>query len=554
MSKELTNTLFAYVDSLCPIIYINHFDPHIIDDLILKAVVDGVKIEMFDNALGWLTTESTAQKHDLASFLNAARLGGFDTRIFLVMYDVHESLSRPDVTALLKRIAIDNLNLEGYNVTVFIISTTLIIPQELTWCISVIDVPVPDERETTDIINEFGEANGIAIDDSVLREFLVSFKGLDAFQIRQILNLAFQDGGHITLSDKRLIFQEKKQIIKKSGLLEYVEANATPEDIGGLDAFKSYMSKKALIFRNLGGATTFGVDIPKGVLIAGMPGCGKSLAARSVATLFDMPLIRLDIGKLMGKYAALSEENMIMALKLIDIISPCVLWIDEIEKVFSSIGLSGDAGYAAGRMLHRFHMWMHEKMNTAYIIATTNDISKVPPEFLRKGCFDEMFFADLPDDNERRQILSIHLSKRNKLNKNISLPKIAYETEGSSGEDLESLVKEAIETAFADGQRKVTTQDILCAKANNKSVTELMKPELQALDKMRKDMNFKFANERAPKIAGKTEKPQAEKSASKPSDQKPRKPDNDTIMKALELAKDSEIDEKNFNEVLGKLS
>jgi SpoVK/Ycf46/Vps4 family AAA+-type ATPase len=305
-------------------------------------------------------------------------------------------------------------------------------------------------------------------------------------------------------------------------------------------------------------------------MIAGMPGCGKSLAARSVAALFDMPLIKLDIGKLTGKHAVESEENIIMALKLIDIISPCVLWIDEIDKVFSAKGNGDETSFVAERMLHRFYIWLHEKKNTAYIIATANDISNIPREFLRKGCFDELFFADLPDDNERRRILSIHLSKRNKLTKDISLPKIAFETEGLSGEDLESLVKEAIETAFADGQRKVTTTDILLARSNNKSVTELMKDELELLDKMRKEKNFKFANDRIQKSRIKADKSSdkqlskiSDSPASKSSDSleaqaapstKSKKPSNDMILQTLALMKDSDLDDSELNGAIEKLS
>ena len=169
-------------------------------------------------------------------------------------------------------------------------------------------------------------------EQEVLDDIALSFKGLNEFQIKQILNLAYQDGGCLDGEDKQLILKEKEQFIKKSGMLEIVNFKETIDDIGGLENLKEWLRKKAKIFAQLDKAIKFGVDVPKGIMIIGMPGCGKSLTAKATADLFQIPLVRLDVGRLLGKYVGESEENMRKALKLSEAISPCVLWVDEDRK------------------------------------------------------------------------------------------------------------------------------------------------------------------------------------------------------------------------------
>jgi len=497
MKDDLTEKLFAYVDSLQPIIYINHFDPHIVDGALKRFSECGTKIELYDNALGRLDFETRApgsQYLDLPSFLECERGEGFYSPMILVLFDVHESLSDQKVVALLKRMAVDNLNREQYNLSVFIISSRLVIPSELEKYITVLDIPVPESNEISSIISEFGKANEIDIEKDLVGDLAISFKGLDRQQIQQILNLAYQDGGNISHTDKRLILQEKKQIIKKVGMLEYIESADQFNSIGGLQSLKHYLWKKSRIFKDLSAASEFGVEIPKGILILGMPGCGKSLAAKATASLFDVSLVRLDVGRLLGKYVGESEENMSRALKLAEAISPCVLWIDEIEKAFSGVGESGGASDVTTRLFGFFLTWLQEKKDTVYVVATANNISKIPPEFLRKGRFDELFFTSLPDENERLEILRIHLEKRKKMGLGISLSQIANKTNGCNGADLEELVKEAIEIAFSDNRRPVTTEDLLEARKNQKSITELMSEKLKQLEAQCREMNFKSAN------------------------------------------------------------
>ena len=429
---------------------------------------------------------------DLEKFLELSMDEGFNQPTFIILKDVHHELKRPEIIAYLKRIAEDNLYREDYSATIFIVSTTVVIPNELENYITVFDSPLPTEKEIAEIIHNFINDIDIKVEQDVLDEIAVSFKGLNEFQINQILNLAYQNGGYIDKSDKYLILKEKEQFIKKAGMLEVVNFKDSIDDIGGLEVLKEWLTRKAKVFQNLDKAIKFGVDVPKGIMIVGMPGCGKSLTAKATASLFEIPLVRLDVGRLLGKYVGESEENMRKALKLSESISPCVLWIDELEKAFAGVGSEG--GDVTTRLFGQFLTWMQEKENTVFIVATANDISKIPPEFLRKGRFDELFFVDLPNDEERRKIIEIHLKKRKKWNKNIDSIALIEKTEGFNGADLEAVVKEAIEDAFIDGDDKITTEALLKTIKNTKSISSTMKDKIDKIRETIKKMDIKNAS------------------------------------------------------------
>lgn len=229
-------------------------------------------------------------------------------------------------------------------------------------------------------------------------------------------------------------------------------------------------------------------------MIVGMPGCGKSLAAKATAKLFEIPLVRLDVGRLLGKYIGESEENMRKALKLAEAISPCVLWIDEIEKAFSGVGESGGGSDVTTRLFGQFLTWMQEKENTVFIVATANNISKIPPEFLRKGRFDELFYVDFPNAEERQKIIEIHLKKRNKWNKNLDIISLVKLTEGYNGADLEAVVKEAVESCFIEGRDQLTTEDLKHAQENIKSISKTLEKRIKEIKEAVKDIDLKPAS------------------------------------------------------------
>jgi ATP-dependent 26S proteasome regulatory subunit len=495
MKRSAVNRLASYIDALHPIIYINHFDFNVIDDAI-KRVAKGVKCVEFNNALGIIDfgTKSQMLGCNLEKFLKLTMDDGFGQETFIILKDVHKELESPQIISLLKRIAEDNLYREDYSATIFIISEVTVIPKELENYITVFDIPLPTLDEIRGIINHFITDVNIEVEEDVIDDIALSLKGLNEFQIKQILNLAYQDGGCIDKDDKRLILKEKEQFIKKSGMLEIVNFSETIEDIGGLENLKDWLARKAKVFANLDKAIKFGVDIPKGIMIIGMPGCGKSLTAKATASLFEIPLVRLDVGRLLGKYVGESEENMRSALKLSEAISPCVLWIDEIEKAFAGVGGDGGGSDVTTRLFGQLLTWMQEKENTVFIVATANDISKIPPEFLRKGRFDELFFVDLPNGDERRKIIDIHIKKRKKWNKRIDTLALIKETDGFNGADLEAVVKETIEKAFIDGKDSITTEDLLDTIKDTKSISSTLKEKIKEIKSTLEKIDIKPAS------------------------------------------------------------
>lgn len=502
MRKTARDLLASYVDALYPIIYINHFDFKVIDDT-LSAISDNRQVIEFNNGLGIVDffNKSVMKECDLLDFLKFVKDDGYDKSTFVVLKDIHNQLENPEIISLLKYIAERNLYNDEYDATIFIVSSKLRVPEELEDLITIFDIPLPNIKEIKTIINDFKNTLEITVDDDVINDIALSFKGLNEFQIKQILNLAYQNGGNLELDDKQLILTQKEQLIKKAGLLEMIRVNESIEDIGGLENLKEWLFRKERIFNQLDKAISFGVDVPKGIMIVGMPGCGKSLTAKATAKLFEIPLVRLDVGRLLGKYIGESEENMRKALNLSEAISPCVLWIDEIEKAFSGVGGGGGGSDVTTRLFGQFLTWMQEKENTVFIVATANDISKIPPEFLRKGRFDELFFVDFPNEEERRKILEIHLKKRKKWNKDLDIISIVKTTDGYNGADLEAIVKDAIENCFVEGRPILETKDLSTAQKNIKSISTTLEKRIREIRECIKNMDLKPASNPNNKIA-----------------------------------------------------
>lgn len=504
MKNDARELMASYIDALYPIIYINHFDFKVIDEIIID-ITDNRKVVEYNNGLGLVDfkTKSTMKECNLCNFLNLVKDDGYEHSMFIVLKDVHSQLDKPEIISLLKYIAERNLYNENYNASVFIVSSKLCIPDELEDLITVFDMPLPSVSEIKNIMVSFTKDLEIDVTDDVLSEIALSFKGLNEFQVKQILNLAYQDGGCLDFDDRRLILSQKEQLIKKAGLLEMIPVNESIEDIGGLENLKEWLYKKEMIFNQLDKAMKFGVDVPKGIMIVGMPGCGKSLAAKATAKLFEIPLVRLDVGRLLGKYIGESEENMRKALKLSEAISPCVLWIDEIEKAFSGVGGFGGGSDVTTRLFGQFLTWMQEKENTVFIVATANDISKIPAEFLRKGRFDELFYVDFPNDEERRKIIEIHLKKRHKWNKELDIISLVKLTNGYNGADLEAIVKDAIENCFIEGRERLTTEDLKSAQKNIKSISSTLEKRIKEIKEAIKDIDLKPASNPENKAASK---------------------------------------------------
>lgn len=299
--------------------------------------------------------------------------------------------------------------------TLVLVSPILNLPAELEKDVTIIEFPLPTEQEISKLLDSIIEANAtsgrvenlLSNDD---REKLVQAAiGLTINESENAFARAMVDDGKLTASDIEIVTEEKRQIIRKSGLLEFIPYTVSLKDIGGLENLKRWLMKRADSW--LDAAKAYNIPAPKGVLITGVPGCGKSLTAKAVASSWGLPLLRLDVGRIFSGLIGSSEQNMRSSIRTAEAIAPCILWIDEIEKGFPS-GRGEMDGGTSSRVFGSFLTWMQEKTSPVFVVATANNIDRLPPEFLRKGRFDEIFFVDLPTKSERQIIWKIQIEKR----------------------------------------------------------------------------------------------------------------------------------------------
>lgn len=354
-----------------------------------------------------------------------------------------------------------NIRKKGYISNCIIIAPTFEITTDLQKEITLVDFPLPSREEVKDIImsflNNYKGMQGVTIDvnNELLEKFVDASVGLTKLEIDNSFARALVSNKRIDASDLKGILSEKKQIIRKTGILEYIDSQLNLNDVGGLQTLKKWLELRSHCFGDE--ALKYGVKPPKGVLLTGIPGCGKSLTAKCVSTAWNMPLLRLDMGKIFQGIVGSSESNMRLALKTAEAISPSILWIDEIEKGLSGASGGGGDGGTSTRVFGNLLTWMQEKTAPVFVFATANNINGLPPELLRKGRFDEIFFVDFPSKDERKKIVQIHVSKLKRDLSNFDFDKLAdlsgEETFGKdvvlAGAELESWVTDSLIEAFS---------------------------------------------------------------------------------------------------------
>lgn len=497
----LAEKLILYIDAGFPILFIHSYEESKVDEIILDSSA-GRKIFEWNGVSGF----SDFRSKESFNLMDASLQGSLKYLIsseeidgkIIVLKDIHSLLDNPEVIAILKNIAL-KISVCDIETTIIIESSRKYIPKELEPYTSVFEMDYLSTEDIKQIIKDVINENELnQIRDDLLDEIAISFKGLSQFEIENILALAInEDNGDLTKGSLSFIFEQKRQMIVKSGILDMIPRKETIEDIGRLDNLKTWLTKKSKVFKNIEKAKEFGVDIPKGVLIAGVPGCGKSLNAKAAAALFEVPLLRLDMGRIMGKYVGESEANMRKAISLAEAISPCVIWIDELEKGLAGIGGDGGGADVTTRLFGSLLTWMQEKESAAFVVATANDITKLPPELLRKGRFDEIFYVGLPNDSERKKIFEIHIKKRRKNKselKKIDFDKLVSKTHGYSGADIEGVVKESIENVYVAGKDSLNTEDILDVIKNTHSLSEILKEPLKKMSDEYEKRKFKNAS------------------------------------------------------------
>lgn len=372
----------------------------------------------------------------------------------VVLKDFHPYLADPTVVRGLRELA---HALKSTFTTVILLSPTLQIPLELEKDVTVLDVPMPTFRELAQLLGEIvgvvrqqGRAK-IDLNRDQGEQLIKAAMGLTLAEAENAFAKAIAIDDKLDAGDIALILEEKRQVIRKSGLLEYYPSNESLGTIGGLENLKQWLTHRTAAFGER--ARRFGLPEPKGLLLLGVQGCGKTLTAKAVASQWGLPLLRLDMGRIFSGLVGSSEENLRKAIKVAESIAPVVLWVDEIEKGMSGIGSSGvsDGGVTA-RVFGTFLTWLQEKTAPVFVVATANRIDGMPPELLRKGRFDEIFFIDLPSQAEREQIFTIHLQRRGRAPANYDVPGLARLADNFSGAEIEQGIVAGLYHAFSEEQ------------------------------------------------------------------------------------------------------
>ena len=340
--------------------------------------------------------------------------------------------------------------------TVYIfISCKFDVPVELEHEVIVTNLDLPQKNDLKELVEALCKAFEISVPEN-LDEVLDAALGLTMAEAENAYATSLSKTERFDID---IINNVKRQIICKDGLLEYMQPKETIETVGGMKNFTRYAGNRLSAYSEE--ARAYGLPYPKGVLLVGIPGCGKSLAAKALSNMWRKPLLKLDLGKLFGSLVGDTEAKTRKALEIAEAMAPAILWIDEIEKGLSGVGSSGktDSGVTS-RMFGTILTWLQEKETPVYVIATANNISSLPPEFLRKGRFDEIFFVDLPSDEEREEIFRIQLEKYNRKSEDFDIVELARSSEGYTGAEIEECIVSSMFNAWNDGKRPLTTDDI----------------------------------------------------------------------------------------------
>lgn len=360
-----------------------------------------------------------------------------------ILDDFNNYIEEPKVKHLMRIIA-DKARFT--NTHVIIVSASYKLPVELEKYVTVLNIPLPSRYDLDKTLQQVEKDTKITLSSEQRSRLIDAALGMTSMEADLAFCLAAVKD-NLGTNSPYIVSAEKEQIIRKSGILDYFPKNESLKDVGGMDELKDWLQKRQMAYEK--NARDWGLQEPKGLLLLGVPGCGKSLTAKSIASFWNMPLLRLDIGKVYQGLVGSSEDNIRKAIMTAEAVAPCVLWIDEIEKGLSGVQSSGATdGGVTSRIFSTILTWMQEKTTPVFVVATANNINLLPPELLRKGRFDEIFFVDLPTAEERKKIFSIHLEKKGQNLSNFALEKISEKTDGFNGAEIEECIKEAMFAAY----------------------------------------------------------------------------------------------------------
>lgn len=303
--------------------------------------------------------------------------------------------------------------------------------------------------------------------------------GLSLLEAEKVITKLIVEDGALRERDVHRVIEAKRQVVEQDGLLEYSSVESGLDQVAGLNGLKQWLARRRSVVADPRRAAESGLAFPKGMLLLGVPGCGKSLCAKAVAREWGLPLLRLDPGNLYDKYIGDSEKNFKRAMQTAERMAPIVLWIDELEKAFASVSGDSDGG-VSNRIFGSFLAWLQDRKGDVFVVATSNDVAKLPPELVRKGRFDEIFFVDLPGAEARAGVFSIHLKKRRQDPAAFDVAQLAAATDGFSGAEIEESINAGLYAAFAEN-RPMTTADVLAAAAATHPLSRLAGDRLAQL-------------------------------------------------------------------------
>lgn len=423
---------------------------------------------------GFLPQKFNTEPGEVLSHIKASDNPG----IYLLL-DFHPYLETPLHIRLIREIAQNN---KGARRHLIFLSPQFEIPRELSQLAVKYQLALPNQKKILEIIKKVAleytqlhPGRKVIADRKAVQLLSRNLMGLTSSDVERLARNAIFDDGAITSSDIKRVMEAKYELISQNGVLAFEYETAAFGDVGGLKGLKQWLQHRKMVFH--GGGRQYGLDAPKGVMLLGVQGCGKSLAAKAVAGVWGVPLLRLDFGALYNKFMGETERNLRESLKTAEVMAPCVLWVDEIEKGLSS-GSSDDG--VSRRVLGTLLTWMAEKSKPVFIVATANDVTSLPPELLRKGRFDELFFVDLPDLPTRQEIFKIQLAKRKLDPSSFNLQVLSKVSQGFSGSEIEQAVVASLYSAMASG-RPVSTRHMVDEIKKTRPLSVLMSEKVESL-------------------------------------------------------------------------
>ncbi len=476
-----------------PLIYIVTAEEEPVEDILIEVVLQSSpsrRILFWDIARGWSdnNTDKGSVMAALSRIAQRDKASKDDDNVLYVLRDLHPILKYPHhdrhipIIRELKNLARD-LKLDRR--TIALTSHVLEIPPELTEEITAIDFPLPAIAEIEYLIKQKISSNKLNLSNLAWEQLVKACQGLSRTRIQRVLAKAIAEKEQVNDSDIDAVLAEKQQAIRQTGILEFFTVNESLKNVGGLDNLKQWVRIRRDAFTEE--AKRYGIPTPKGVLLVGIQGTGKSLSAKTIANEWRLPLLRLDIGRLFGSFVGESESRMRQMIQLAEATAPCVLWIDEIDKAFgnASISVDGDSG-ASRRVFGTLITWMQEKTAPVFIVATANNVRILPAELLRKGRFDEIFFLNLPTESERQEIFKVHLQKlRPSRLREFDLFLLARHTKNFSGAEIEQVIIDGIHRAFGRGstgnREDFTTEDIISAIEETVPLAAIASQQIESL-------------------------------------------------------------------------